>query len=92
MTTPSTRTVSADPGLLTNEELLAQTNGRRRTLEELIAKEKLTRLTSAQDRVSLLFKKARRKVRWFVDHAQIKISVSRGRRCSVCCDCLQEIQ
>jgi len=69
----STRTVSADPGLLSNEELLART-GRRRTLEELIAKEKLNRLISTRDRASAFARKAKKKVRWFIEHAQIKIS------------------
>ncbi|KAL7552266.1 hypothetical protein ACHAWF_015498 [Thalassiosira exigua] len=70
----ATRTVSADPGLLSHEELLARNSGRRRTLEELIAKEQLNRLTSTRDRVSLLFKRVRKKVRWFIDNGQVKIS------------------
>jgi len=74
----STRTVSADPGLLSHEQLLQRNKGgRRRTLEELIAKEKLNRISSASDQASLMFKKVKRKIRWFVDHAQLKISVSR---------------
>jgi hypothetical protein len=75
------RTVSADPGLLSNEELLKKLPGNRRfTLEQIIANEKLTK-----DRSSLaksahrIFKKARKRVRWFVDHAQLKISVSLNR-------------
>lgn len=69
----STRTVSADPGLLSHEQLLERT-GRRRTLEELIAKEKMNRLVTTRERASALVKKAKKKVRWFIDHAQIKIS------------------
>lgn len=69
-----TRTVSADPGLLSHEELLARNGSRRRTLEELIAKEKLNRFLSSQERASVLVKKAKKKVRWFIDHAQIRIS------------------
>ena len=81
----ATRTVSADPGLLSHEELLARNSGRRRrTLEELIAKEKLSRLTSTHAQASLLFKKAKKKVLWFVDHAQIKISVRYCHRRSLC--------
>ena len=76
----STRTVSADPGLLSNEELLARNTGRRRrTLEELIAKEQLKRFVSTRERFSDLFKRAKKKVRWFIDHAQLKISVSHHR-------------
>jgi hypothetical protein len=74
-----TRTVSADPGLLSHEELLARNGSRRRTLEELIAKEKLNRFLSSQERASVLVKKAKKKVRWFIDHAQIRISVSDQR-------------
>ena len=71
-----TRAVSADPGLLSHEELLARNGRRRRTLEELIAKEKLNRFISSQEKASALLKKAKKKVRWFIDHAQIRISVS----------------
>lgn len=71
----STRTVSADPGLLSHEELLART-GRRRTLEELIAKEKMDRINNTHGRALALVRKAKKKVRWFIDNAQIKISVS----------------
>ena len=70
-----TRTVSADPGLLSHEELLANYDGRRRrTLEELITKEKLNRLYSPKDHVSQWLKRIRKRVRWFIDHARIKIS------------------
>ena len=69
-----TRTVSADPGLLSHEELLANYDGRRRlTLEELITKEKLNRLNSRKAHVSLWLKRVRKRVRWFIDHARIKI-------------------
>lgn len=70
-----TRTVSADPGLLSHEELLAKYDGRRRrTLEELISKEKLNRSNSPKAHVSQLLKRVRKRVRWFIDHARIKIS------------------
>ena len=72
----SSRTVSADPGLLSNEELLERNKGRRRTLEELIAKEQMKRFISTKEKASILFKKAKKRVRWFIDHAQLKISVS----------------
>ena len=74
----STRTVSADPGLLSNEELLKQHTGRRRrTLEALVARESIGGLTSStKEKASMLFQRARTKVRWFIEHAQIKISVS----------------
>ena len=74
----STRTVSADPGLLSNEELLKQipTGKRRRTLEALVARESIGGLTSTKEKASMLFQGARTKVRWFIEHAQIKISVS----------------
>ena len=75
----STRTVSADPGLLSNEELLKQipTGKRRRTLEALVARESIGGLTSStKEKASMLFQGARTKVRWFIEHAQIKISVS----------------
>lgn len=77
------RTISADPGLLSNEELLAQsasaTGRRRRTLEELIAKEQLVRIQSSGEKASAFLRKAKRKVRWFIEHAQIKISVSASK-------------
>lgn len=72
------RTVSADPGLLSNEELLKKLPGSRRfTLEQIIANDKLLKNKSSLPQlVSRVLKKARKRVRWFVDHAQIKISVS----------------
>ena len=69
------RTVSADPGLLSHEELLATYQGkRRRTLEELISAEKLNRSNSLKVHVSQFLKRIRKRVRWFIDHARIKIS------------------
>lgn len=72
------RTVSADPGLLSNEELLEKLPVNRRfTLEQLIANDKLLKDRSSLAHMSRrVLKKARKRVRWFVDHAQIKISVS----------------
>lgn len=70
-----TRTVSADPGLLSHEELLANYDGkRRRTLEELITKEKFNRMNSPKAQISLWLKRVRKRVHWFIDHARIKIS------------------
>lgn len=71
------RTISTDPGLLSNEELLKKLPGNRRfTLEQIIANDKLLkdRSSLAQLRRRLLGK-AKRRVSWFVDHAQFKISV-----------------
>ena len=73
-TAVSTRTVSADPGLLSNEELLARSKNRRRTLEELIAKENLTRITSTSAKASAFFGRCEKKVQWFIENAQLKIS------------------
>ena len=72
------RTVSADPGLLSNEELLKKLPGNRRfTLEQIIANDQLLKKKSSLTQLAnTAFKKARKRVRWFVDHAQIKISVS----------------
>jgi hypothetical protein len=72
------RTVSADPGLLSNEELLKKLPGNRRfTLEQIIANEKVLKdRSSLASTLHRIFKKARKRVRWFVDHAQLKISVS----------------
>lgn len=68
-----TRIVSADPGLLTPEELLLQQGGRRKTLEQLIAKHK--NLPTAEDRLPL-HQRCRESIRWFLDAARLKISVS----------------
>ena len=74
------RTVSADPGLLSNEELLKELpRNRRFTLEQIIANDKLLRNQSSLAQMGRrLVKKMRQRVRWFVDHAQLKISVSRS--------------
>ncbi len=69
---PPIRTVSADPGLLTPEELLAQhEGGRRRTLEQLI--EKSRELHIEKKSCNKLYKE---KIRWFLDTARLRISVS----------------
>jgi hypothetical protein len=69
----ATRTVSADPGLLSNEELLAeQTGNRRQLLLKLIKRD-----SSPQARIWILFKRTKKIVNWFLDRAQIKISVCR---------------
>lgn len=69
----STRTISADPGLLTNKELLEKHGGRRRTLEELVAMDKLNKLSPPSPSVHL--ERVRKKVRRFLDHGRLKISV-----------------
>ena len=67
----ATRTVSADPGLLSNEELLAeQTGNRRQLLLKLIKRD-----SSPQARIWILLKRTKKIVNWFLDRAQIKISV-----------------
>jgi class 3 adenylate cyclase len=68
------RTVSADPGLLSHEQLLASYEGRRRTLEELISKEKSNRSKSPKDHISQFMKRVRKQVLWFIDHARIRMS------------------
>ena len=75
---PSRTITAGDPGLLSNEELLAKSGGRRRTLEELIAKDDalLGSKSSTKEKASLLFQRAKQKTKWLLDHAQIKISVS----------------
>ena len=70
------RTVSADMGLLTHEELLrAQGHGRRRrTLEELIAKEHGGQAVACADKAKASLAKARSNTAWFVDHASLRLS------------------
>jgi len=68
----STRTISADPGLLTNKELLEKHGGRRRTLEELVVMDKLNMLSPPSSSVHL--ERVRKKVRRFLDHGRLKIS------------------
>ena len=72
------RTVSADPGLLSNEELLKKFPGHRRfTLEQIIANDKSLKNRSSIVQIAhTIMKEARMRARWFVDHAQLKISVS----------------
>lgn len=66
------RTVGYDPGLLSREELLAAHTGiRRRTLEELIANEKFDR----QSGIAILVERAVMALRWFINNAQLRISV-----------------
>ena len=77
---PSRTITAGDPGLLSNEELLAKSGGRRRTLEELIAKDDALSKSSTKQKALLLFQRAKQKTKWILDHAQIKISVS----CLVC--------
>ncbi len=82
----ATRTVSADPGLLSNEELLAeQTGNRRQLLLKLIARD-----SSPQARVWIFFKRAKKIINWLLDRAQIKISVGQcptSLRCRISHSC-----
>ena len=74
---PSRTITAGDPGLLSNEELLAKSGGRRRTLEDLIAKDDaLGSKSSTKQMAPLLFQRAKQKAKWILDHAQIKISVN----------------
>ena len=66
------RIVSTDPGLLTPEQLLAASGGRRRTLEYIIAQ----RSYKKKKKVSDYLLDLKEGGRWFLDHARIKMSVS----------------
>lgn len=69
-----TRTVSADPGLMSPEELLkTHKNGRRKTLEDIIAKREMD---ANETYPQYFLKRCREWVRWFLDSARLKISVS----------------
>lgn len=70
------RTVSADPGLLSNEELLEMLGDRRLTLKRIIAREKSKERSSVLPIGERILESARKRVRWFVDQAQLKISAS----------------
>ena len=70
----SLRTVSTDPGLMSPQQLLkSHKDGRRKTLEQLIAMKE-----SSQEfkEPSSFLKICRDYVRWFLDSAHLKISVS----------------
>lgn len=72
------RTVSADPGLLSPEELLAShKGGRRKTLEQLIAEQRTNDLQ--KDPKNTIISRCRAKVQWFLDGAHLKISVCKER-------------
>lgn len=66
------------------EQLLAaHKGGRRRTLEQLIAKHSQLNLEQGQE--ATLLSEFRKKTKWFLDQARIKISVSiKPRRVEVC--------
>jgi hypothetical protein len=69
------RTVGYDPGLMSREELLATHHpSRRRTLEELIASENLSRRSTTV----VLLKRVVKAIRWFIDNAQLRISVRKS--------------
>lgn len=72
----ASRIVSADPGLLSPEELLAiHKGGRRKTLEQLIAEQRTKELQN--DPKNAIVSRCRAKVHWFLDNAHLKISVRR---------------
>jgi hypothetical protein len=73
---PSTRTISTDPGLLSPQELLkSHKDGRRRTLEDIIAKTQTQDFGDYFVRQSCI-ERCRENIRWFIDNARLKISVS----------------
>lgn len=73
--TLNTRTISVDPGLLSPEELLkSHKDGRRKTLEAIIAKRNCASLSEAESRH--FRQKCREYINWFLDSAKLKISVS----------------
>ena len=75
MSNTSTRTISADPGLLSPEELLkSHKDGRRKTLEDLIAKNNSSPANNKYPQT--FFKQCRAYIKWFLDNARLKISVS----------------
>lgn len=79
---PTRRIVSADPGLMSAEELLSShKGGRRRSLERMIALNK--QAYSAESRAQMMAR-VKEKVRWFLEHARVQISVS---WCSFWVDC-----
>lgn len=70
------RTVSTDPGLMTAEELLANsTGGRRRTLEKIIAQHESSSLYRNRLRWAC-FTSLRERVHWFISKGRLHISVS----------------
>ena len=74
MSAPLRRTVSADPGLLSTEELLSRQKGeRRKSLEKLAA---MHTQESSKEAKTPTIARMKQKVRWFLEHARIKISVS----------------
>lgn len=69
---PSRRIVSADPGLLSAEELLSShSGGRRKSLERMIQQH--NREFSVETKPPIM-NQIKDKVRWFLEHARIKIS------------------
>jgi hypothetical protein len=73
------RIISADPGLLTPEQLLEDNNygKRRRSLEKLIANGQ--DFDSGQRRLPF-HQQCRDCIRWFLDVARLKLSVSLHRK------------
>lgn len=70
------RTVSMDPGLMTAEELLANSKGgRRKTLEDIIARHEYSSLYPMKFRWSCCTH-LRKHVLWFIDKGRLQISVS----------------
>ena len=69
------RTISTDPGLLSPEDLLkSHKDGRRKTLEAIIANRNCFSASETQSRP--LTQQCREYIRWFLDSAKLKISVS----------------
>lgn len=74
----ATRTISVDPGLLSNEELLVRNTGGKinRSLEHLIAMENNVNRISTRDKIQAGYNKLTKQVQWFIEKAELKISVS----------------
>ena len=72
VSSPSRRIVSADPGLLSAEELLSShKGGRRKSLERMIQQHNKEFSADVKPPIMAQIKG---KVRWFLEHARIKIS------------------
>ena len=78
MAVATTRTISVDQGLLSNEELLVRNTGGKinRSLEHLIAMENNVNRISTRDKIQAGYNKLTKQVQWFIEKAELKISVS----------------
>ena len=72
------RTVSADPGLLSHQQLLAtcEQNGRKKSFESYMAKQHSTRNLNAEASQLSWNSYCRENIKWFLDSARLKVSVS----------------